>query len=77
MNVLVDEIDVAHIHPGQQAKVTISGADVRLTATVAAVDTLSTTDKGDVRYGVRLVVAGSDPSLRPGMTAEATFTLGA
>jgi len=71
----VSEGDIANIHVGSAADVTLDayGSDRHFTADVASVDTSPTMQNGIPAYKVVLQFAQNDPSISSGMTANITF----
>lgn len=81
VTVEVNEVDIASIVEGQQAKATFSALpDVELDATVQRIASVSSGSGGDYGYGgvvtyaVDLLIPEPDPNLKPGMTATVTIT---
>jgi HlyD family secretion protein len=73
IDVPVDELDVAQIKPGQKVKIALDALPGKdLDGTVTTIDPLATkTDKGTNTYNVTVAIDGTDPAVRPGMTAAA------
>lgn len=66
------ESEIASVHPGQIATVTVEAlAGRKLAAHVHEVATLSSTNSGVVSYDVTFQLDQLDPALKPGMTASA------
>ena len=76
VDITVDEIDVAKVHPGLDVVVTLDALPgVELTGTIDRVASTSTNVSGVVSYAVRVVLAKTDAPLRVGMTANASVVL--
>lgn len=81
VTVQVNEIDIASIAAGQEAKATFAALpDLTLAATVQRIATESTGSSdgmgggGVVTYAVNLLIPDPDPRLKPGMTATVNIT---
>lgn len=80
----VNEVDISKLAVGQEASVTFSalpGISVKATVTRIATVASGESDQGGaygaggvVTYAVELLIPNPDPSLKPGMTANATIT---
>jgi HlyD family secretion protein len=76
LDVDVDEADVGHVKPGQEAIFTVDAyPDNTFTARVAAVRLGSQKSEGVVTYRTVLHVDNTDLLLRPGMTATAEIVV--
>ncbi len=76
VDITVDEIDVAKVHPGLNVTVTLDALPgVELQGAVDRVAATSTNVSGVVSYVVRVVLAKTDAPLRVGMTANASIVL--
>ncbi len=76
----IREFDVHRLAAGQRAEITLDAfPDLRLAGVVDFVGNLATDRAGareDKHFEVRVRLDGSDPRLRPGMTAEVAIALG-
>ncbi|MCL4506134.1 MAG: HlyD family efflux transporter periplasmic adaptor subunit [Chloroflexi bacterium] len=76
VDITVDEIDVAKVHPGLDVAITLDALPgVELKGTVDRVAATSTNVSGVVSYAVRVVLVKTDAPLRVGMTANASVVL--
>ncbi len=74
IDVKVDEIDIAKVRPGQEARITLDALpDVELTGRVDRIASTSTVLNGIVSYAVRIVLDSTSAPLRVGMTANASI----
>jgi len=76
LDVLVDEVDVATVHPGQAVTVTLDALpNLLLAATVEKIAPVAQVNAGVVSYPVRLVLAPGAGQLRGGLTATAAIVV--
>jgi HlyD family secretion protein len=76
IDVTVDEIDVSKLRAGLDVVITLDALpDVTLKGKVDRIASSSTNVSGVVSYAVRVVLAETDPALRPGMTSNASIVL--
>jgi HlyD family secretion protein len=76
IDITIDEIDIARVKPDQEVSVTLDALpEVELKGYVDRVAPSSTTVNGVVSYLIRVVMDDTNPSLRPGMTANASIVL--
>ena len=69
------EIEVVKIKEGQAAEVVLDALPgVTLTGTVKSIATVFVESRGDVTYTVTILLNGTDPRARWGMTAQVTLT---
>jgi HlyD family secretion protein len=77
LDVLVDEVDVALVAPGQPVTVTLDALpDLALGAVVEKVAPAAEVTAGIVNYPVRLTLAAGEARLRGGLTASAAIIVG-
>jgi RND family efflux transporter MFP subunit len=72
VDVPVDELDIAQIQSGQAARITLDALpSAELAGRVTTISPLAVkSDKGTNTYAVTVELDGSDPAVRPGMTAS-------
>lgn len=84
IDIEVNEVDIAGVAPGQQAKVTFTAIpDLEMTGSVASVASVATGSSGGgneggvgggvVTFKVTTVLDGTDPRLKPGMSASVSI----
>jgi HlyD family secretion protein len=76
LDVLVDEVDVATVQPGQVVTVTLDALPTLVVAaTVEKIAPAAQSNAGVVSYPVRLALATGEAALRGGMTATAAIVV--
>ncbi|MCC7360861.1 MAG: efflux RND transporter periplasmic adaptor subunit [Anaerolineales bacterium] len=76
LDVLVDEVDVAAVHPGQAVTVTLDASpNLLIAATVEKIAPVAQVSAGVVSYPVRLGLAPVAAQLRGGLTATAAIVV--
>ncbi len=76
VQVSVDEVDTANLKVGDTAQLTLDALPgPTYTATVLAIGPVGTITQGVVNYPVTVAVGGSNPEIKPGMTAELTIAV--
>ncbi|MBP7868632.1 MAG: efflux RND transporter periplasmic adaptor subunit [Firmicutes bacterium] len=76
LKVTVDENDIGVVQEGQRADVTLDAVDgLSLVGTVSTVGKVGETKSGIVVFNVDIGIDNTDPSARPGMSAEAEITV--
>ena len=76
VQVAVDEADIGHLAPGNEAKFTVEAYDERVfEAKIIRILYAPETVDGVVTYSATLSLANPDLALRPGMTATAEITV--
>ena len=77
LDVLVDEVDVAQVSPGQAVTVTLDALpNLALAATVEKIAPSPEVNAGLVNYPVRLTLLPTEAPLRGGLTATAAVVVG-
>jgi HlyD family secretion protein len=72
----VSEIDINQVRVGQSVELIFDAVpDKQYTATVTTIDPIGTASGGVANFNVTAVLTGADSSIRPGMTAGATFVV--
>ena len=71
--VSVSDADVAHVEVGDQAELTVDGADGLVFGTVAEVGLLSTGEDGVAAYPVTVAVDGGQDGLHDGVSADVSL----
>ncbi|AEE45001.1 efflux RND transporter periplasmic adaptor subunit [Cellulomonas fimi] len=66
----VSDADVALLEAGDQAELTVDGADGTVFGTVSAIGLLSTSDSGVASYPVTIAVTGDQDGLHDGVSAD-------
>lgn len=70
--VRLSETDIAKVHTGQEATITINAIDNKeFRGTVKRVDTIGTDIQGVVTYNAYISILNPDSNIRPGMTVDA------
>lgn len=70
--VRLSESDVAKVHRGQRAVISMSAVDNKeYTGTVSRVDTIGTDTQGVITYNAYITLLDADNNIRPGMTIDA------
>ncbi|MGH2871240.1 MAG: efflux RND transporter periplasmic adaptor subunit [Solirubrobacteraceae bacterium] len=73
MTVAFSESDISEIHVGQPATITLDAlTGVELPARVTAISPLGSSSSGVVSYDATLTLKGSNPRVKPGMSASAS-----
>jgi len=76
LKVTVDENDIGVVQAGQKASITLDAVDgLSLVGTVSAVGKVGETKSGIVVFNVDIGIDDPEPSVRPGMSAEAEITV--
>jgi HlyD family secretion protein len=76
LDVLVDEVDIAKVQPGQAVTITLDALpNLLLAAMVEKIAPVAQVNAGVVSYPVRLVLAPGDAQLRGGLTATAAIVV--
>ncbi|HEY6042106.1 MAG TPA: efflux RND transporter periplasmic adaptor subunit [Anaerolineae bacterium] len=72
----LSEIDIAKIKSGQDVSLTFDALNRRsFRGRIVSISPVGTVTQGVVNYVVTVALAQTDPTVRPGMTAEATITV--
>ncbi len=76
LKVTVDENDIGVVQVGQKADITLDAVGgLSLVGTVSAVGKVGETKSGIVVFNVDIGIDNTGPSVRPGMSAEASITV--
>ncbi|MEN9563704.1 MAG: hypothetical protein RIR73_1948, partial [Chloroflexota bacterium] len=70
----VTELEVVSLSEGQLVTLRLDALpELELTGTITEISNAFTQQGGDILYTVRILVDGSDPALKWGMTVETVF----
>ena len=68
------EIDVVEVSPGQKVTIVVDAlSDLTFAGEVMSIDRIYQEQRGDITYKANILMEGSDPRLRWGMTCAITF----